>query len=86
MRTVFHSPIGLFFASFAGCTSSEPSDDGNELLDQARDTVERVLAECQAHRTTEVHLVQQELHDALAELVSHVTGKRPMVLPVVVEV
>ncbi len=64
----------------------EPSDDGNELLDQARDTVERVLAECQAHRTTEVHLVQQELHDALAELVSQVTGKRPMVLPVVVEV
>src|SRR4249919_722525 len=64
----------------------EPSDDGNELLDQARDTVERVLAECQAHRTTAVHLVQQELHDALAELVSHVTGKRPMVLPVVVEV
>jgi ribonuclease J len=64
----------------------EPSDDGNELLDQAREAVERVLAECQAHRTTEVHLVQQELHDALAELVSHVTGKRPMVLPVVVEV
>jgi ribonuclease J len=64
----------------------EPSDDGNELLDQARDAVERVLAECQAHRTTEVHLVQQELHDALAELVSDVTGKRPMVLPVVVEV
>ena len=64
----------------------EPSDDGNELLDQARDTVERVLAECQSHRTTEVHLVQQELHDALAELVSHMTGKRPMVLPVVVEV
>jgi ribonuclease J len=64
----------------------EPSDDGNLLLDQAREAVERVLAECQAHRTTEVHLVQQELHDALAELVSHVTGKRPMVLPVVVEV
>jgi ribonuclease J len=64
----------------------EPSDDGNELLDQAREVVGRVLAECQAHRTTEVHLVQQELHDALAELVSHVTGKRPMVLPVVVEV
>jgi len=64
----------------------EPSDDGNELLDQAREAVERVLAECQAHRTTEVHLVQQELHDALAELVSHLTGKRPMVLPVVVEV
>jgi ribonuclease J len=64
----------------------EPSDDGNILLDQAREAVERVLRECQAHRTTEVHLVQQELHDALAELVSNETGKRPMVLPVVVEV
>jgi ribonuclease J len=64
----------------------EPSDDGMELLERAREAVERVLEECQAHRTTEVHLVQQELHDALAELVSHLTGKRPMVLPVVVEV
>ena len=65
----------------------EPSDDdGNILLDQAREAVERVLRECQARRTTEVHLVQQELHDALAELVANETGKRPMVLPVVVEV
>jgi ribonuclease J len=64
----------------------EPSDDGMELLEQARAAVERVLEECQERRTTEVHLVQQELHDALAELVSHLTGKRPMVLPVVVEV
>ena len=29
----------------------EPSDDGNILLDQAREAVERVLRECQAHRT-----------------------------------
>ena len=60
----------------------EPSDDGN---DPARPGPRRrwsaCCAECQAHRTTEVHLVQQELHDALAELVSHETGKRPMVLP-----
>jgi ribonuclease J len=63
-----------------------PDEDGDLLLDQAREVVDRVLRECQAHRTTEVRVVQQELHDALAELVSHVTGKRPMVLPVVVEV
>ena len=67
-----------------GFAASE--DDGALLLEQAREAVARVLAECQAHRTTEVHLVQQELHDALAELVSETTGKRPMVLPVVVEV
>jgi ribonuclease J len=62
------------------------SDGGEELLEQARDTVERVLLDCQDHRTTEVHVVQQRLHDALAELASQTTGKRPMVLPIVVEV
>jgi ribonuclease J len=63
-----------------------PSDDGEMLLEQARTAVERVLAECQEQRATEVHVVQQRLHDALAELASRATGKRPMVLPIVVEV
>jgi len=62
------------------------SDNGDMLLEEARAAVERVLADCQRHRTTEVHIVQQQLHDTLAELASRTTGKRPMVLPVVVEV
>jgi mRNA degradation ribonuclease J1/J2 len=56
------------------------------MVEQARMAVERVLEDCQHHRITEVHVVQQRLHDALAELASRATGKRPMVLPVVVEV
>jgi ribonuclease J len=60
--------------------------DGGSLLDDARVAVERVLEECQQNGTTEIHLVQQHLHDSLAELVDRRTGKRPMVLPVVVEV
>jgi len=63
-----------------------PEEDGDMLLEQARTAVERVLDECVAQRATEVHVVQQRLHDALAELASRATGKRPMVLPVVVEV
>ena len=63
-----------------------PDEDGEALLEQARTAVERVLDECVAQRATEVHVVQQRLHDALAELASRATGKRPMVLPVVVEV
>jgi ribonuclease J len=63
-----------------------PDEDGDGLIEQARLAVERVLAEGQEHRTTEAHLVKQQLHDALFEMVSHMTGKRPMVLPVVVEV
>ena len=63
-----------------------PDEDDELLVEQARLAVDRVLQECQEHRTTEVHLVQQQLHDSLAEMVSRLTGKRPMVLPIVVEV
>jgi ribonuclease J len=63
-----------------------PDGEGQELLDRARDAVDEVLERCLANRMTEVNLVQQELHDALAPLVHRMTGKRPMVLPVVVEV
>jgi ribonuclease J len=62
------------------------TDGGEVLLEQARAAVERVLADCQHQRATELHVVQQRLHDALAELASQTTGKRPMVLPIVVEV
>jgi ribonuclease J len=63
-----------------------PDHDGQELLDNARDTVDEVLDRCLANRMTEVNLLQQELHDALAPLVHRMTGKRPMVLPIVIEV
>jgi ribonuclease J len=63
-----------------------PDGEGQELLDRARDAVDEVLERCLANRMTEVNLLQQDLHDALAPLVHRMTGKRPMVLPVVVEV
>jgi ribonuclease J len=63
-----------------------PDDDGEELLEAARDVVDEVLERCLANRMTEVNLLQQELHDALAPLVHRMTGKRPMVVPVVIEV
>jgi ribonuclease J len=63
-----------------------PDGERVELVDAARDTVDEVLERCLANRMTEVNLLQQELHDELASLVHRMTGKRPMVLPVVVEV
>ena len=63
-----------------------PDDEGAVLVEQAKLVVARVLEEGQEHQITEQHLVQQQLHDSLAEMVSRMTGKRPMVLPVVVEV
>jgi ribonuclease J len=64
----------------------EGAGNGSPLLEEAREVVEQVLEEAQEHRTTEVTLLQQQLHDALATLVQRSTGKRPMVLPVIVEV
>ena len=63
-----------------------PDGERVELVDAARDAVDEVLERCLANRMTEVNLLQQELHDELASLVHRMTGKRPMVLPVVVEV
>jgi ribonuclease J len=63
-----------------------PDANGDPLAEQARAVVQRVLDEGYAHRQVELHLIHQQLHDALAELASAVTGKRPMILPVVVEV
>jgi ribonuclease J len=63
-----------------------PDDEGALLVEQAKLVVARVLEEGHEHQITEQHLVQQQLHDSLAEMVSRMTGKRPMVLPVVVEV
>jgi len=63
-----------------------PDDDGQVLLEAARDAADEVLDECQAKGITEVVLVEERLHDRLAELSSRLTGKRPMVLPVIIEV
>ena len=64
----------------------EPPEDDADLFDRAADAVDRLLEETGGQGTTEVHVLQQQIHDTVASLVSGLTGKRPMVLPVVVEV
>src|SRR6266511_1058630 len=56
------------------------------LLDEMRGEAERVLAECLDGDVSEIKLLQEHLHDALAQLVYDRTGRRPMILPVIVEV
>jgi ribonuclease J len=61
-------------------------EDAAGLLDDLRDTVERSLARAAGEGIREVDLLQKALHDDLAELVYERLRRRPMVLPVVVEV
>jgi ribonuclease J len=61
-------------------------DQAGELVEEIRATVDASLARAAGEEIREVDLLQQMLHDDLAGLVYDRLKRRPMVLPVVVEV
>jgi ribonuclease J len=61
-------------------------EQAEELRQEIRDAVERSLARAKKDGINEVDLLQEELHDDLAAFVYDRLRRRPMVLPVVVEV
>jgi len=61
-------------------------DGAEPLLDELREEANRVLRELLADDVTEIKLLQEHLHDALGGVVYDRTRRRPMVLPVIVEV
>jgi ribonuclease J len=61
-------------------------EDGDEMIDQLREAVEESLARSADEEVREIDLIQGHLHDDLAEFVYDRLRRRPMVLPVVVEV
>ncbi len=61
--------------------------DGEEaLVDELKDVVEDSLEDAAEAGTRELHLIQEDLHDAIAKLIYEKLRSRPMILPVVVEV
>jgi len=56
------------------------------LLDETRSEAENVLAELAQQGVSEIKLLQEHLHDAIGQLIYDRTGRRPMILPVIVEV
>jgi ribonuclease J len=62
------------------CDAAEP------LLDELRVEAERILVELLADDVTEIKLLQEHVHDALGGIVYDRTRRRPMILPVLVEV
>jgi ribonuclease J len=61
-------------------------EEADGLVDELRDVVEDSLEEAARAGTRELHLIQEDLHDAVAAFVFDKLRRRPMVLPVVVEV
>jgi ribonuclease J len=60
--------------------------ESDTLLGELRAEASRVLDELMQEQATEIKLIQEHLHDELGQLVYDRTGRRPMILPVVVEV
>jgi ribonuclease J len=61
-------------------------EEADALVEELQDLVEDGLEEAAEAGTREVHLIQEDLHDAIGRLVYEKLRRRPMVLPVVVEV
>jgi ribonuclease J len=60
--------------------------DSGPLLEEARQEAERALDACLREDISELKLLQEHIHDAVGQLIAERTGRRPMILPVVVEV
>ena len=62
------------------------SDDAPILLEEIREVVADALADAAADGVGETDLIQEDIHDDVAELVYKQLRRRPMILPVVVRV
>jgi ribonuclease J len=61
-------------------------EEADGLVEELRDVVERSLADAARGEIRELEMLQEDLHDDVAEFVYERLRRRPMVLPVVVEV
>ena len=60
--------------------------DDDELLAEMRQEAHEIVRELLADDIREIKLLQEHLHDGIGQLVYDRTRRRPMILPVVVEV
>ena len=58
----------------------------DSLIDEMRAEAQRVVEECVRERIHEIKLVQEHLHDGVGQLVYDRIRRRPMILPVVIEI
>jgi len=60
--------------------------ESDELLDELREEADRVVRVLASEHAMEIKLLQEHIHDAIGQIVYDRTRRRPMVLPVVIEV
>jgi ribonuclease J len=60
--------------------------ESEELLDELREEADRVVRDLASEHVMEIKLLQEHIHDAVGQIVYDRTRRRPMILPVVIEV
>jgi len=60
--------------------------EDDELLEELRDEAARVVAGLGRDGITEIKLLQEHIHDGIGQFIYDRTRRRPMILPVVIEV
>jgi ribonuclease J len=60
--------------------------ESDDLLGELRDEADRVVRQLASEHMTEIKLLQEHIHDAVGQIVYDRTRRRPMVLPLVIEV
>jgi len=60
--------------------------ESDDLIEELRDEATKVLQQLARDDVSEIKLLQEHLHDSLGQLVYDRTRRRPMILPVVIEI
>jgi ribonuclease J len=60
--------------------------EDEDLIDELRDEALRIVTELARTGVTEIKLVQEHMHDGIGQIVYSRTRRRPMILPIVIEV
>lgn len=60
--------------------------EDEELIDELRAEADRIVRELAGNGVTEIKLLQEHIHDGIGQLVYDRIRRRPMILPVVIEV
>jgi ribonuclease J len=95
-RTLSEDGVLIVVATIGGGSNGAPTampeliarglTEPGPLLEETRAEANRVLSELLGQNVREIKLLQEHLHDALGQLIYDRTGRRPMILPVIVEV
>jgi ribonuclease J len=91
-RHLSEDGVLIIVATVGGSNGGRPEliarglSEPGPLLEEMQNEADRVLRELLRGKVTEIKLLQEHIHDAIAQLIYDRTGRRPMILPVIVEV